>query len=206
MRLTDGQEPQQWIGPQTLLKIAAEALVVGHLRVERIGRGPLLTVLDRRVLTRDQVHVKAQEHTQQQGKHARQDVTRHDEVCDAVVKGLRVHQSLQHDRVAGRDYQQRADHGGKYHAEKVLVIVEADAVGDPRTVMVHLQDARVTLRTVVGTVGLRLVAPLADADAAELFLLIRNDVRRAFGITRALRTALFAIGLLLAPSGQERPG
>ena len=51
------------------------------------------------------------------------------------------------------------------HVHEELVVVETDAVSDPRAMMVHLQDAAVALRTVMASIRLGLVAPLADADA-----------------------------------------
>ena len=51
------------------------------------------------------------------------------------------------------------------HVHEELVVVETDAVGDPWAMMVHLQDAAVALRTVMASIWLGLIAPLADADA-----------------------------------------
>lgn len=81
--------------------------------------------------------------------------------------------------------------------------MEADAVSDPWTVMVHLEDTGVALRTMVRTVRLCLVAPLANSNAAKLFLLVRDYVGSSFGVTRVL-TSFFAVGLLLV-GGQKRP-
>ena len=60
------------------------------------------------------------------------------------------------------------------HIHEELVVVEADAVGHPRAVMVHLQHAPIALRAVMASVGLGLVAPLADSNTAELFTFDRR--------------------------------
>lgn len=60
------------------------------------------------------------------------------------------------------------------HANEELVVVEANTVGDPGAVMVHLQDASVALRAMMASVWLRLVAPLANSYATELLLLNRH--------------------------------
>ena len=57
------------------------------------------------------------------------------------------------------------------HVHEELVVVETDAVCDPWAVMVHLQDAAVALGTVMTSIRLGLVAPLADADATQAFTL-----------------------------------
>lgn len=57
------------------------------------------------------------------------------------------------------------------HAEEELVVVESDAIGYPGTVMVHLEDAPIALRTVMASVWLCLIAPLTNSHATILFLL-----------------------------------
>ena len=66
------------------------------------------------------------------------------------------------------------------HAEEELIVVEADAVGHPGTVMVHLQDAPVALRAVMAAVWLCFVTPLADSNTSELLFLhghLEADIR-----------------------------
>jgi hypothetical protein len=64
----------------------------------------------------------------------------------------------------------------KQHVQKVLVVVKAYAVGNPGTVMVHLEDALVALRTVVSPVRLRTQTTLAHPHTSVLFLLERNGL------------------------------
>ena len=60
------------------------------------------------------------------------------------------------------------------HVEEEFVVVKADAVGDPRAVMVHFEDAAVALRAVMASVGLGLIAPLADTNTAISLALHRR--------------------------------
>ena len=60
------------------------------------------------------------------------------------------------------------------HVHEELVIVEANAVGDPRAVMVHLEDASVALGAMMASVWLCLVAPLANTHATVALALNRS--------------------------------
>ena len=54
----------------------------------------------------------------------------------------------------------------KEHVHEELVVVETNAICNPRAVMVHLQDARVALGTVMTSIWFRLVTPLADSHSS----------------------------------------
>ena len=71
--------------------------------------------------------------------------------------------STRNDRIAGRNNQQAGHRAVEEHVHEEFVIVEAYAVGDPRTVMVHLEYAAVALWAVMAPIRLCLVAPLTDA-------------------------------------------
>ena len=60
------------------------------------------------------------------------------------------------------------------HAQEEFVIVESNAVCYPRAVMIHLEDAPIALRTVMASVWLCLIAPLADSDTTKLLLFNRH--------------------------------
>ena len=45
-----------------------------------------------------------------------------------------------------------SNRGIEEHVQKVLVVVMADTVGDPGTMMVHLQDTLITLTAVVTSI------------------------------------------------------
>ena len=62
------------------------------------------------------------------------------------------------------------------HVHEEFVVEETDAIGNPRAVMVHLQNATVALRTVMTSIRLSLVAPLADADTAQTPPLHRDSL------------------------------
>ena len=57
------------------------------------------------------------------------------------------------------------------HAQKELVVVESDAVGNPWAVMIHLEDAPIALRAMMASIRLCFIAPLANPDATELLFL-----------------------------------
>jgi len=50
------------------------------------------------------------------------------------------------------------------HIHKKFVVVEADTVGNPWAVMVHLENASVALRAMVASVRFSFVAPLANTN------------------------------------------
>ena len=56
------------------------------------------------------------------------------------------------------------------HVHEELIVVESDAVGNPRTMMVHLQDALVALRAVMAPLWLGVEAPLTNTDATGQLL------------------------------------
>ena len=56
------------------------------------------------------------------------------------------------------------------HVHEELIVVESDAVGNPRTMMVHLQDALVALRAVMTPLWLGVEAPLTNTDATGQLL------------------------------------
>jgi hypothetical protein len=57
------------------------------------------------------------------------------------------------------------------HIHEELVVVEANTVGYPWTMVIHLKNAPIALRTVMASIWLSLVAPLADPDTTELLSL-----------------------------------
>ena len=57
------------------------------------------------------------------------------------------------------------------HVHEEFIVVEADAVGNPGAMMVHLEDAAIALGAVMAPVRFSLVAPLTDADATVTFAL-----------------------------------
>ena len=75
------------------------------------------------------------------------------------------------------------------HVEEELVVVEADAVGDPWAMVVHLEDAAIALRAVMAPVGLRLVAPLADTHTTIALAFNRWSDSHNTGLLRWRLTA-----------------
>ena len=105
------------------------------------------------------------------GEDAGENVGCHDKVAHLVVECIRVAQRPRNDRVARRDDQQAGHRAVEEHVHEEFVVVEADAVGDPGAMMVHLEDAAVALGAVMASVRFSLVTPLADSDAAVAFTL-----------------------------------
>jgi len=133
----------------------------------------LFTVLDRRVLLSDQVDVEAEERSDEQSHHARKDVGCHYVVSYLVVKALRVEHSSHQHWVSSEGDKKACARTVEQHVEEEFVVVEADAVGNPRAVVVHFENAAVALGTVMASVGLRLKAPLTDSNSTEFLLLHR---------------------------------
>lgn len=133
-----------------------------------------LAELDRGELAADQVEMERHEGRYNEGEHAGEDVGCHHEVAHLVVEGIRVAQCSRNDRITGRHDQQAGHRAVEKHVHEELVVVEADAVGNPGAVVVHFQNATITLRTVMTSVWLRLVAPLTDSDATVALTLDRR--------------------------------
>ena len=57
------------------------------------------------------------------------------------------------------------------YANEEFVVVKTNAIGNPRTVMVHLENATVALGAMVGTVRFRFVAPVADSSSTFFLFL-----------------------------------
>ena len=131
----------------------------------------LLTELNRCEGARDQVKVESHEGRDDEGQHRCQDVAGHHEVAHLVIEALGVAERASDDAVGSQHNEQAGARAVEEHVHEELVVVEADAVGDPGAVMVHLQDATIALRAVMASVRLRLVTPLADTDATVAFTL-----------------------------------
>lgn len=92
------------------------------------------------------------------------------EVCYFIIKCIWVAHGTT-DYVVRWEDNDCSGHGTvEKHIQKELVVVETDAIGNPRTMMVHFQDASVALRAMVTSVRLRLEAPLTNSHATKLFL------------------------------------
>ena len=173
--LTEGNDPEERVMTKNGDEIGTEAQVVRHSVMESVVLFvALLTELDSGELARDQVQVERHEGSDDEGEDAGQDVGRHHEVAHLVVEGLWVAHSASDHGVARRHDQDCCHRTVEKHVHEELVVVESDAVGDPRAMVVHLENAPVALGTVVAPVRFRLVAPLTDANATVTFALNRG--------------------------------
>ena len=105
------------------------------------------------------------------------------------VRDVRARECSCKDAVRGEDDPLARDGRVEQQADEVLVVVEADAVVQPRTVMVHLQDASIALAAVVAAIRLCLQTPLAHPNATEALPLdaLKNDPSYGFLVHILLR-------------------
>ena len=64
----------------------------------------------------------------------------------------------------------------KKHIQKVFVVAEADAISDPRAMVVHLENTLIALGAVMASVRLGSKASLAHPNATKLLTLKREFV------------------------------
>jgi hypothetical protein len=105
--------------------------------------------------------VEAHEPCNQSSHYHGEDVRCNHVVGDCEVEVFRVVAGFNEDGVTGDNNHPASDSAVEQHTNKVLVVVESYAVGNPGAVVVHLQNASITLRAVMTTVGLSFEAPMA---------------------------------------------
>lgn len=127
--------------------------------------------------------MKKEEECDCEGDEAGEHIRSHHKQCNIVLYVL----SIKHDL----DQLIRCPHDGlrchrtiKQQAYEVLVVAEANAVGDPRAVMVHLEYALVTLTAMVAPVWFSAQASLAHAHSTQLLPLYRclHELLRIFNL------------------------
>jgi hypothetical protein len=133
--------------------------------------------------------VERQKEGYQKSKNTCQDICRDDKVRDYIIKRLRICHSSTNHRIRRSYYEDASDCTVKYHTEKVLVVQESNAVGDPRTVVIHFEDATVALRTVMTPIRLRFETPLTYPNAAKFLLLYRDT-----NLTNCFTTTITPLG------------
>jgi len=163
--LTERYEPEEGVVSEDSVEVLAVTTVVGLFRVEGVVvLTALLAELNGGELAGDKVEVEDEEASDDEGKHTGQDVRCHHKVGDFVIKGIGVAHSSSQDRVACCHNQEGGHRAVEEHVHEEFVVVEADTVGHPWAVMVHLKNTSVALRAVMASVWLRFVAPLANAN------------------------------------------
>jgi hypothetical protein len=105
--------------------------------------------------------VEAHEPCNQSSHYHGEDVRCDHVVGDCEVEVLRVVTGFNEDGVTGDNNHPASDSAVEQHTNKVLVVVESYAVGNPGAVVVHLQNASIALRAVMTAVGLSFEAPMA---------------------------------------------
>ena len=100
-------------------------------------------------------------------KHTSKHVRCNNEVGSAVVNVVSAQHVHQH--LVRSKHNHLAQHRRiEEHVQKVLVVVEPDAVGYPWTVVIHLQNAFVALRAVMASVWLGAQTSLAHSNSTVL--------------------------------------
>lgn len=155
--LTYRQEPKEYIISKDTSKIIQDAPIVRRCCKVRIRFDPLLAILNGRVLFGDQPEVKEEETGDNQTEGGRQQVG-----CDQVVGQSGVYQVVmleegREERPGREDEEGDCDGAVEQHVHEVLVVVETDAVGYPRAMVIHFEDALIALGAVMATVGLFIV-------------------------------------------------
>ena len=161
------QEPEEIVASQNMLKVLDGATIVWAFRSKLGIAASFLAELNGGVLVWNQPEMKREEAGDDEPKNARQDVRCHDEVSQFVVYAFSWENGAQ-DWIGGRDYQDASDGGVEEHIQKVFIVVEADAIRNPRAVMVHLENALIALRTVMAPIRFGSETSLAHPDATEL--------------------------------------
>jgi hypothetical protein len=119
--------------------------------------------------------MEAHEPSDQNSHHHGEDVGCDHVVGDCEVEVLGVVAGFNEDGVAGGNNHPASDSAVEQHTNEVLVVVESHAVGNPRAMVVHLQNASIALRAVMTTVRLSLEAPMTYTyTSIFLFLDVKN--------------------------------
>ena len=89
--LTKWNEPEEGVVAKNTAEVLTESAIIGFASVECIVVfTTLLTKFDCSVLVANEIHMKAEEGSDYQSKHACQDVGCHDKVSVFVVETLRI--------------------------------------------------------------------------------------------------------------------
>ena len=127
----------------------------------------LFQELDCCVLLRDQEDMEAEKAREDEGQQWSQDVRSHYKVWNLIIERFRVGNCAGHNRITCTHNEPTSECTMENHAHEELVVEEADTVCYPRTMVVHFEDAPITLGTVVTPVRLCFVAPLTNAHTSK---------------------------------------
>ena len=137
--LTYWEEPKQYIISKDISEILHYTPVVRRCGKVRIRFDPLLAILDGRVLFGDQPEVKEEEAGNDQTERGRQQVGCDQEVGQFrvyLVVGVMLEEGCE-ERPGREDDEGDGDGAVEEHVHEVLVVIETDAVGYPRAVVIH---------------------------------------------------------------------
>jgi hypothetical protein len=115
----------------------------------------------------DQPEVETEESSNDKAKYAGKNVSGNDKVCHTIVDVF-TREDIRKHLIGRKHYQLARNRCIKQHVEEILVVIEADAVGDPRTMVVHFKNAPVTLRAVVTSIRLGSQTSLAHSYTTVL--------------------------------------
>mmetsp|Transcript_67466 Transcript_67466/g.140986 ORF Transcript_67466/g.140986 Transcript_67466/m.140986 type:complete len:237 (-) Transcript_67466:473-1183(-) len=167
-----GQKPEEGIGTQNSLHVVEHTQVVAQVSLS--FSDSLLTELDSRRCVDHQPTVEAEEERQQDGHDRGQ---RHRKDDQEPLPGAALLRDRPRHRLGHReDDEERVQQGVEDHEEEELVIRKSNTIRDPRTMMIHAEDARPADSAMVTSVGLVLVTPLAEAGLPVSFNLVLMDL------------------------------
>lgn len=161
--ICDGQKPEKRVRAENLLNVAPNSTVVDGMVIPCLLRR-LLAELDCAHCHEAKPHVEPEESG---GQNAEKSTERLPEKeGEHVVEILVPVQGFLHRRKHGPADQLRANERVEDELEEELVVPEANAIINPGTVVVHLQNTRAAHSAMVATIRLILVAPLAMSALA----------------------------------------
>mmetsp|Transcript_53537 Transcript_53537/g.120693 ORF Transcript_53537/g.120693 Transcript_53537/m.120693 type:complete len:311 (+) Transcript_53537:262-1194(+) len=197
-RRRDREEPEEHIVAQHRLQVPEEGAVIRGGGIANPLHG-LLAELDRGhgLERKPQVEGEKDSHqgAQEACKRLSEQQQEHRREGRATVDGL-LHRSYH-----GPSNEVAVDRCVEEEQEEILVVPESHAVVDPRTMMVHLQDAHSADAAMVATVWLVLCAPLAVAPVARALRLLQAGHPELQRGTAVLGNVLPACVLLLVRDG-----
>jgi len=112
--------------------------------------------------------MKAEESSDDEAEHAGKDVSRDDKEGHGVGESISLEHCL-NDSMRCECYHVAGHRSVKEHTDKILVVVETYAVGNPRAMVVHFQYALIALAAMVTAIRFAFQAPLAHANTTFIF-------------------------------------
>mmetsp|Transcript_19639 Transcript_19639/g.52371 ORF Transcript_19639/g.52371 Transcript_19639/m.52371 type:complete len:278 (+) Transcript_19639:163-996(+) len=167
-------KPQHRLTSERSAEILKPTLIIERLTTKMLqimAQQLQLAVFDCRSRTQHEPEMTREERTEHDAEHQR-DRSTEDKQESFQLRGLLHHRSMC-GTCSRTSKNQRKERGIEGHQKKIFVVSKADAIRDPRTVVIHLQHTSATDATVVTSVWLVLHALPAKATTTCLLHLER---------------------------------